>query len=74
LNNIRNTILKKGGDILNVYFTAGYPELGSTVEVIRALSDHGADIIELGMPYSDPLADGTTIQKRPKLVSTLKYL
>lgn len=49
--------------ILNVYCTAGYPQLHSTVEVMKALQDNGADIIELGMPYSDPLADGPVIQQ-----------
>ena len=48
--------------ILNMYCTAGYPELNSTGEVMKALQAHGADIIELGMPYSDPLADGPVIQ------------
>jgi len=60
---IRNTINQKGKEILNVYCTAGYPTLDSTVEVLNGLSDHGVDLIELGMPYSDPLADGETIQK-----------
>ena len=49
--------------ILNVYCTAGYPHLNSTIEVIKALQENGADIIELGMPYSDPLADGPVIQQ-----------
>ena len=49
--------------ILNVYCTAGYPRLDSTLSVIRALQQNGADLIELGMPYSDPLADGEIIQK-----------
>ena len=48
--------------ILNVYCTAGYPLLNSTLEVMNALQQNGADIIELGMPYSDPLADGPVIQ------------
>ena len=48
--------------ILNVYCTAGYPQLNSTLEVMKALQQNGADIIELGMPYSDPLADGPVIQ------------
>lgn len=53
---------KKSGSILNVYCTAGYPSLGSTLPVMQSLQRHGADIIELGMPYSDPLADGPVIQ------------
>jgi len=52
----------KTSRILNVYCTAGYPHLESTVEVMKALEKNGADLIELGMPYSDPLADGPVIQ------------
>ena len=52
----------EGQSILNIYCTAGYPRLHSTLEVITALQENGADIIELGMPYSDPLADGPVIQ------------
>jgi tryptophan synthase alpha chain len=60
---IRQTIMNKGKNVLNVYFTAGHPTLDSVVPIIKALEDAGADLIELGMPYSDPLADGPTIQK-----------
>jgi tryptophan synthase alpha chain len=49
--------------ILNVYFTAGYPSIEATVPIINYLTAAGVDIIELGLPYSDPLADGETIQK-----------
>ena len=49
--------------LLNVYFTAGYPAVDDTEPIIRALSAAGADLIEVGMPYSDPLADGPTIQQ-----------
>jgi tryptophan synthase alpha chain len=49
--------------LLNIYCTAGYPHFNSTIEVMKALQEHGADIIELGMPYSDPLADGPVIQE-----------
>jgi tryptophan synthase alpha chain len=63
LNRIRQVIESKGKEILNVYFTAGYPTLDSIVPIIKSLQESGADIIELGMPYSDPLADGLTIQQ-----------
>jgi tryptophan synthase alpha chain len=53
----------KGERILNVYCTAGYPQLNSTIEVMKSLQENGANIIELGMPYSDPLADGPVIQQ-----------
>ena len=54
---------RKNKQVLNVYCTAGFPELNSTLQVMKALQDNGADIIELGMPYSDPLADGPVIQQ-----------
>ncbi len=53
---------RKSSNIFSVYCTAGYPHLDSTLKVIRALEGNGADMIELGMPYSDPLADGPVIQ------------
>lgn len=48
--------------IASLFITAGYPDLHSTAELIAGLAENGADMIELGMPYSDPLADGPTIQ------------
>jgi tryptophan synthase alpha chain len=54
---------QKPKNVLNVYCTAGYPHLNSTIPIMQALQNNGADIIELGMPYSDPLADGTVIQE-----------
>ena len=59
---IKNLFSNKPDNVLNVYCTAGYPQLNSTIEVMQALQSNGANIIELGMPYSDPLADGPTIQ------------
>lgn len=57
------TLLSLGKkNLLSIYFTAGYPALEDTAEIALALAEAGADFIELGMPYSDPLADGTTIQ------------
>lgn len=64
MSRIAETFSKnKNKKILNVYCTAGYPELNSTLEVLKALQQNGADLIELGMPYSDPLADGEVIQQ-----------
>lgn len=60
---------EKSKRVLNVYCTAGYPSLDSTMKVMGSLQKNGADIIELGMPYSDPLADGEVIQ-----VSSIKAL
>ncbi len=62
MNRIDELFIKKSERILNVYCTAGYPQADSTLEVMMALQRYGADMIELGMPYSDPLADGPVIQ------------
>src|SRR6186713_3492662 len=62
MKRIKNLFQKKTNNILNVYCTAGFPQLDSTIEVMKALQENGADIIELGMPYSDPIADGPVIQ------------
>jgi tryptophan synthase alpha chain len=62
MNRIDKLFKEKNGNILSVYFTAGYPLLNSTVEIIEALSEAGADIIEIGIPFSDPMADGPVIQ------------
>src|ERR1700710_2566273 len=53
---------RKKNRVLNMYCTAGYPKPDSTLAVMKALQNNGADMIELGMPYSDPLADGPVIQ------------
>jgi tryptophan synthase alpha chain len=62
MSRIKELFAKKNSRVLNVYCTAGYPQLDSTPEVMKALQASGADLIELGMPYSDPLADGPVIQ------------
>jgi tryptophan synthase alpha chain len=62
MSRIGKLFAQKNKKVLNVYCTAGYPQLNSTLEVMKALQDSGADLIELGMPYSDPLADGPVIQ------------
>ncbi|MDC6390115.1 tryptophan synthase subunit alpha [Maribacter sp. PR1] len=55
--------LKEDKKLLSIYFTAGYPSLNSTVKIIQDLEKNGVDMIEIGLPFSDPLADGPTIQK-----------
>lgn len=62
MNRIKN-LFKKPEPKLAVYFTAGYPHLEDSMPIIKGLSDGGCDLIEIGMPYSDPLADGETIQQ-----------
>ena len=49
--------------LLSIYFTAGYPALNDTVQIIQGLEKNGVDMIEIGLPFSDPLADGPTIQE-----------
>lgn len=62
MSRLQHTFQQPAKKILNVYCTAGYPHLHSTLKVMKALQQNSADIIELGMPYSDPLADGPVIQ------------
>lgn len=52
---------------LNIYFTAGIPQLEDTAEIIKTIQEAGADMIEIGMPYSDPVADGPVIQQAHEL-------
>jgi tryptophan synthase alpha chain len=62
-NRITELFAEKKENILNIYFTAGFPELNDTVRVLKALENAGVDMVEIGMPYSDPTADGPIIQK-----------
>jgi tryptophan synthase alpha chain len=62
MSKLKEVFENKSNNVLNVYCTAGYPQLDSTLNIINTLQNNGADIIELGMPYSDPLADGPVIQ------------
>jgi len=62
MSRLQELFKHKTRNVLNVYCTAGFPHLDSTLAVMSALEENGADIIELGMPYSDPLADGEVIQ------------
>jgi tryptophan synthase alpha chain len=63
MNRIDKLFREKESDILSVYFTAGYPDLNSTVEIIKTLESAGVDMIEIGIPFSDPTADGPVIQR-----------
>ena len=62
-NRINHLFEIKKENILSVYFTAGHPNLNDTVEIIQQLEKNGVDLIEIGMPFSDPTADGPTIQR-----------
>jgi tryptophan synthase alpha chain len=53
----------KDHDLLNIYFSAGFPHIDSMAEILDSLEKSGADMVEIGIPYSDPLSDGPTIQK-----------
>lgn len=63
MSNRINTKLKEDKKLLSIYFTAGYPALNDTVQIIQDLEKNGVDMIEIGLPFSDPLADGPTIQE-----------
>ncbi|MDD3788811.1 MAG: tryptophan synthase subunit alpha [Petrimonas sp.] len=62
MNRIDTLFTKKNNNVLSVYFTAGYPALDDTVPVLQSLEKHGVDLVEIGVPFSDPMADGPVIQ------------
>jgi tryptophan synthase alpha chain len=62
MNRINQLFEKKQHNILSIYFTAGFPQLNDTAQIIKTIEATGADMIEIGMPFSDPLADGPVIQ------------
>lgn len=62
MNRINKT-LNQDKKLLSIYFTAGFPQLQDTVPILEQLQEAGVDMIELGLPFSDPLADGPTIQE-----------
>jgi len=62
MNRIDQLFQQKEKNILSVYFTAGYPQLNDTVKVMQALEKQGVDMLEIGVPFSDPMADGPVIQ------------
>jgi len=66
-NRIEELFKKKNGSVLSVFYTAGFPRLSDTVPIAVALEQAGADLIEVGIPFSDPVADGPTIQDSNKI-------
>src|SRR5438067_5640153 len=62
MNRLNELFATKKDNLLSIYFTAGYPALNTTVDIAEALEKAGADFLEIGFPYSDPVADGPTIQ------------
>lgn len=67
MNRLQKLFTDKKNNILNVYYTAGFPTLKDTVSIAQYLEQAGADIIEIGIPFSDPVADGPTIQGSNKI-------
>src|SRR5690606_13880064 len=67
MNRIHTLFKEKDSRVLSIYFTAGFPNLDDTVPIMEAIQAGGADIIEIGIPYSDPVADGPTIQGSNKV-------
>ncbi len=63
MNRLIKTLEQKPSNLLNLFFTAGFPYLTDTITILKTLQNSEVDIVEIGMPYSDPLADGTTIQE-----------
>ena len=67
MNRINQLFERRKGNVLSIYYTAGYPNIGDTVRIAEALEAAGADMLEIGFPYSDPVADGPVIQASSKL-------
>ncbi|MES2653015.1 MAG: tryptophan synthase subunit alpha [Bacteroidota bacterium] len=66
MNRLQQLFETKKKDLLSIYYTAGYPNLTDTLQIAEALEKAGADFMEIGFPYSDPVADGPTIQASSK--------
>ncbi|MEE1885402.1 tryptophan synthase subunit alpha [Pedobacter flavus] len=66
-NRIRRTLANKSEKLISIYFTAGYPNLNDTIGIAENLQNAGADLIEIGIPFSDPSADGPVIQAANKV-------
>src|ERR1700743_162741 len=62
MNRLNKLFTDKKNNLLSIYFTAGYPALNTTLDIAEALEKAGVDFLEIGFPYSDPVADGPTVQ------------
>ena len=67
MNKLKHLFEKKQKRVSSIFFTAGFPKLESTLEILKTLEKEGIDFVEVGMPYSDPIADGETIQESSKI-------
>jgi tryptophan synthase alpha chain len=78
MNKINELFQNKKEGVLSIFTTAGYPKVDCTIEVLESLQDNGVDMIELGIPFSDPLSDGPVIQNSSSIAiengMTLKLL
>lgn len=66
MNRLQKLFSTKQSNLLSIYYTAGFPNLNDTLKIAKALEDNGAKFLEIGFPYSDPVADGPTIQASSK--------
>lgn len=67
MKRIEKLFQNKNKEILSIYFTAGYPKIDDTVSIIETLEKKGIDLIEIGIPFSDPMADGVVIQQSSQM-------
>ncbi len=67
MNRINQLFQNKNKEILSIYITAGFPNLSDTLPIIQSLENHGVDMVEIGIPFSDPLADGIVIQNSSQI-------
>ena len=67
MNRIDKLFIDKEGEVLSIYFTAGYPRLEDTMTIIEEIEKAGGDLVEVGIPFSDPLADGPVLQETNRM-------
>ena len=66
MNRLQQLFERQQKDLLSIYYTAGYPKIDDTLAIAECLEKNGANFLEVGFPYSDPVADGPTIQDSSK--------